>query len=673
MKKDFYTFLLILASIYIAFFTYKVLYDEEVPFLRAHSKAEWILCPHELPKDRVIIQPGNLWSVFRKRFYIEEMPDRAVLYIKAFREFGVKVNGEFIPTDSSKANWKKKRVIIISDYLKRGENLLEIAALNDRGPPILWAYTDGLKEEVSSDETWQVNFQGSDYKKAVIADKVPLPKVSKEGPVPIEALIKKLPNIAISFIVFFLLYLAIKRKNLLGKVTPSVFKLMVSIPFIMLLILFANNFLKVKLDRGFDLLFHIDYIMYIVKNKALPTPIEGWSMYNPPLYYALSAFLFRFSTIFFSKEFAFQSLKLIPIFCGLGQVYLVYVASKSLFPDSRKKKLLSVVISSLIPMNIYISHYLSNESLCAFLISLSIVVAVKIVKSERVSILSYLVLGLILGLSLLTRFTGVIALTIICLTLSIKALKDKRYDFLSLARVFFGIFLMAILISGWVYYKNIRYCGAIFGNIWDADPTSGLPWWQYPGYHTFRYFMRFGRVFLHPYFASHHSFFDSLYSTFWGDGLLAGATSFGKAAPWNYEYMSIVYLVSIPFALLFLVGLWRAAKVVLADLDEAWFLMLTFSFAMASALLYMCLKLPYYAQAKSFYMLSAILPFSLISAWGAQTIDRFFERNKLAVCQGILYAWLGVLILTVFVAFLVLGPCYDKAWIGHFIDFINTR
>ena len=53
--------------------------------------------------------------------------------------------------------------------------------------------------------------------------------------------------------------------------------------------LFCNNANLLPQTVGFDRDAHADYIVYLQKHRALPLPNEGWEMFQPPLYYGISA------------------------------------------------------------------------------------------------------------------------------------------------------------------------------------------------------------------------------------------------------------------------------------------------------------------------------------------------------------------------------------------------
>ena len=53
--------------------------------------------------------------------------------------------------------------------------------------------------------------------------------------------------------------------------------------------LFCNNTRLLPLNVGFDARPHADYINYLQEHKALPLPNEGLEMFQPPLYYVISA------------------------------------------------------------------------------------------------------------------------------------------------------------------------------------------------------------------------------------------------------------------------------------------------------------------------------------------------------------------------------------------------
>ena len=80
---------------------------------------------------------------------------------------------------------------------------------------------------------------------------------------------------------------------------------------------------------------------------------------------------------------------------------------------------------------------------------------------------------------------------------------------------------IALALAGWVYARNAILAGHPL--VWSLDSDPGKSWWQLPGFHTADYYLRFGDALRLPWFSSFYSYWDSLYTTLWGDGLLSGA------------------------------------------------------------------------------------------------------------------------------------------------------
>jgi hypothetical protein len=396
---------------------------------------------------------------------------------------------------------------------------------------------------------------------------------------------------------------------------------------------------------GFDAGAHFYYVQYILNHRSIPLANEDWETYQPPLFYLVSAMVMLLSRLFFAQSCALYSLKLIPFLCGIGQICLAYFASRIVFPDSKTKQTLSIAAAAMIPMNVYISSYFSNESLSALLIGLAIFVTIIILNSNHSSSKQYCILGLVIGLALLTKFTVLAVLPVIFLVLLYKLLSEEKCSITKLGRNLSLIFLVIVVVAGWFYVRNWMHFGKVFAANWDCSLVS--PWWQDPGFHTYKYFCQFGRVFTVPYFAGTYSLFDSLYSTFWGDAFFGGGAAYVCRPPWDYEYMSAVYLLAIPATLAIIIGTVCAIGNMVRTASKIWLLILGSLFAMAYNIVYVNLQIPHYNVAKAFYGLGAILPISLIFAFGFEYMDNRLKDKKLSLLRVVLYGWFGTLILAI--------------------------
>lgn len=661
-KEQLIILIAVLMAIAGAFFylSGKARYDRSYPFLRTDSRANWIL---QRFRPSLKGKGGEflcLSAEYTKDFRLSSVSEGSYLYIKAFKKYRLWLNGkEVLAEGKAEKNWKKTSVIEISRFLKKGLNRIKVEVTSDYGPTAVWLYSEGLPEELKTDRTWMVSTLGRGYVRADLANDSVVHQMSFEGIRPYDALTNK-RSVLIVFFGFsfglFWLHRYIQRSARFNKqpllrfltFTP---KSVLIISLFFWTILFISNLSKVPIKLGFDHSGHLNYFKYILDNHSLPLASQGWQTYNPPLFYFFSAIIFSFGRWFLSEGRAEYLLKLIPFFSGLGQIYIAYVASGLCFPKSKTKQAISTAIASMIPMSIYMSHYISNEAFFGFMMSLSLLLTIRILRKARSSLGLFCVLGLVTGLAILTKVTALVMLPIIFLVLLYKLFTEERCRLAELVQKLGLVFLLIIVVAGWFFLRNQMNFGSFMVFGWEG--AAGFNWWQEPGYHTYKYFCQFGQVFSLPYFAGFYSFFDSLYSTFWGDSFLGGRASFVGNPPWDYEYMSAVYLLSVPAAVLIVIGLILAVGRAVRRADKVWLLMSGAFFALACALVSLNLRVPYYCHAKAFYGLCVMLPICLFFAAGFALVDNWLKTQKLSIFRAVLYGWFGMLALSIFMTFLI--------------------
>jgi tetratricopeptide (TPR) repeat protein len=654
--------LILMLLVVIASFSYltiKAIYDPGIPFLKTDANADWIAYP--FPEELTLRSKGfvNLTVKFTKSFELTEKPSSVNLYIKGFKEYHLWINDNRLSDDfPEKTNWKRKRALDASQFLKEGTNIIKVEVTNKCGPPALWLYSRGLQNDIKTNTSWTACISNRPAVSASLAQDCFLHPISSQFISPLDALCKKLPML----VAFFIISSAVFLLSDYGKenAKPGIHRFLRYLTFtpkrvfIICLILWTigsiNNALKIPFfDNGFDVDRHLHYVQYIIDHKSVPLANESWESYQPPLFYAVSAVILSLNRLLLAPNQALDLLKIIPFLCGIGQICLAYFISRMVFPNSETKQSLSVAAIALIPMNIYISSYFSNESLSALLMSLAILITIIILHSNGNSFKLYCFLGLVTGLALLTKFTVLTILPVIFLVLIYKLLSEGKLPIRNISLNLGMMFLLIATMAGWFYVRNWMHFGKFLVGNWDCLPNSPESWWwQDPGFHTFKYFFQFGKVFVMPYYAGTYSFIDSLYSTFWGDAFIGGQTEYIYSPPWNYEYMSVVYILAIPATLAMIVGTIGAiGNIVTFKAHKIWLLLLGSFFAAVYSIVYMNLLLPYYGQAKAFYGLGAVLPIGLIFVFGFDWLDRWMRDKKLSFLRIVLYGWFGTLILAI--------------------------
>ena len=276
-----------------------------------------------------------------------------------------------LPYDQNSKNWKNIITIDLTRYTVNGINMLDVEVQNAFGPPLLYLFINGLPDEIKTDHTWTAKNEGSPYMMAVAADDTRMNPDSLTIPSSMDILYDKYLQILFIFLsaVFVLLIVGrfVHEENM-RLVAPGIFAGIA----LFWLLLFFYKILKMHPATGFDGPGHLQYIAYIIRNKSIPLPNEGWSMFHPPLYYVISAVVICFSPYLTASKNVLVVLKTIPFICGICHMWVVYCAAKKLFTNDSMKTAYALIFAGVLPMNIYMSSYVGNESLHAFIAGLSL-------------------------------------------------------------------------------------------------------------------------------------------------------------------------------------------------------------------------------------------------------------------------------------------------------------
>jgi len=625
----------------------------EIRCLTIDSRAPWIMYPTEVVINALAANTHRpSLAAFRREFDGPTRPGKVTVTFRAMRSARVWVNGRpAMSSFSSGARWKNPRTIDISQLVHPGRNWIVVQVKSVLGPPLLSLRIEGLGQPLATGESWDTILNAAPPRKAMIADDTrPHPdnltardSLSNAG--------DYAPILLLAF-VFSCAAFALRARLPRAIARNPALAALVGIA-VVWLVIFITRTASLPLNRGFDATHHIKYITFLYNQHRLPDASNGWSMYHPPLYYTLAALFAAPGAALGGKETAAVFIKLVAFFSGLGSLWVSYALGMKLFAGDRVKQFVTVLVAGTLPMGIYISAYCSNESTTAFLIGLATLCAVNVLHERDTSLRGMLVLGVVCGLAMLTKFTSLVAVPVLFGVVACKILFVEKAP-IGRACKLLGVGIgAAFALSGWFYIRNAIIFGSPLHGNWDFD-SSGAAWWQEPGFHTARYYLRFGRSLIHPFFSGMASYWDSLYSTFWGDGQVAGhGILTSRHDAWNWELMSVVYPLAIPATLAMVLGYAKAVKAAVCERDMArrlsmWMLTLLVT-AVGASMLLVTMKLPYFGQAKAFYGLGLLAPISIAAALGLGAVD---ERLRSAPwARVVLYGWLGMLGVVIVLAF----------------------
>jgi hypothetical protein len=404
------------------------------------------------------------------------------------------------------------------------------------------------------------------------------------------------------------------------------------------IVLCANNFWKIPLHIGFDVLGHYDYVAFILEKGKLPLATDGWAMFQPPLFYLLAAFSAALAAGRMEPENAVLLLRVLPMLCGLAQVEIAFRSSRIAFPRRNDLQIIGTVVGGFLPMNLYISQTVGNEPLSGCLTALLIYCAFKLLVEPTHGSFQKACgrLGLLFGLALLAKVSAIVLLPAILLViLYVSHTRRSRPGELALASAAF--FAVSALVAGWYYLRNWILLGSPFVGGWQRG--RGFDWWQDPGYRIPEDLFSFGESLTFPVFSSLMGFWDGLYSTLWLDGLRSLVTSPSASPQWNHEFMLCMALLSIPLTIAGLAGALSALRKPSSGAARVGLFSVACLGSFFVAMLFMFFTVPAYSTVKSSYALGLLPCFAILMTSGIGLIPR--SAPSRAIVSGYVFSWLA--------------------------------
>lgn len=630
----------------------KSLSKSDNSYLQAHSKARWIKL--DQPFRLNARNNGSEMALFRKTFELDSSRIIA-LHIRAFRGAGIWLDGKpLLKFDGNVDNWREERTLKLPE-LDAGKHELKIAVVNENAHPVLlsWAEdSDGVL--FSTPEGWEASKDDFVWN--------PAAEISKTGKLFIgdkfkradKALLDNLPYMLPLFLLAAAFFWMRERNKLPAQV--QIFELKPELFRLILLALWTlmalNNFHELPLRMGMDYTGHYKYIEYVAENLKLPSPLEGWQMFQPPFYYIVSAFFYKVFMSVTDVENTLYLLRLIPLACGAGMIEISFRCSRLIFKDDRFLQIASTLFGGFMPMNFVMSQFWSNEPFAALFSGLSIMAALSIItRAERRRIQDFVYLGLFCGAAILSKATATLLIAPVVFFVLLGTVGEGARNKTAQPKQFSPVFGICIsmcliaLVGGWYYLDNWVTYGKPFIGGWDKIREIG--WWQDHGYRTWAHFTAFGSSILKPVYSTVDGIWDGLYSTLWLDANLSGKSKFASRPPWNDDLMVASSLLALIPSMLILGGIGRVFyRPVRAVFDGGMFLV-SCVVIYFTAVAYLYLNLPIYSTAKASYTLGLLPCYGILAAVGVKPLlDNLYVKS--AFC-GFLAVWGSTVYLTYFV------------------------
>lgn len=596
--------------------------SDGIAWLSPEGAARWIVYP--TPSDAVAHPLVELGATFRRDFAVGAVPRSVTLRLRAFRGAAVRVNGAPVRLDGE-GPWKRIRTAELAALLRPGSNRIEVLVSNASGPPALWADLEGAGVGVATDASWAVSLAGATWQPAAVATEGARGRrVDPDGwvPSPLEAARRRWPTLLGLLVGSAALSLVVVRVAArgdhapgAGAASPLVARLALAVAIAAWAAIFLHDLAAIPLQLGFDAPQHLEYVQYVLGRRALPLADEGWQMFQPPLYYVAAALSLAAAGLDTASPGAVVVFRAIGLATGVLHLVLVAALLRRAFPGSALRQAAGIAVAAALPCLLVLHQFPTNELVVAMLSSATLLAAWRILDAPRPSVGRAAAAGGLLGLALLAKLSALLLVPVLAAVLVARTLAWPRA--LGWRRgAELGVACAAALAAcGWHYARVWAHFGTPFVGGWDAG--RGIGWWLDPGFRTPAHFLRFGRALVAPVFAGFDGFWDGLYSTLWGDGMLSGLASTAPLRPWWSQTLH-------PAG--YLLALLPAAAVVAGFAATVWewirrpaarsgSLVLLATLVLA-ALAAMSLRVPAVAEDKASYGLLALAPLCAFAARG---------------------------------------------------------
>jgi tetratricopeptide (TPR) repeat protein len=428
-----------------------------------------------------------------------------------------------------------------------------------------------------------------------------------------------------------------------------------------------NNVVRFPSLRAFDGFGHFTYIWFMADQWRVPLPTSGWSFFHPPLYYAFMATIWTLLAPVDAIVRLDVGTGLIAML-GLIHGVAIFAITRRYFPGRHLVQLLAAGLMFFLPLHLYTAGFLGNENLNAVLCSLSLVTLLWVLR--RPSVARGALLGLCLGLAILTKFTALAIVVGAFGTLALQTLVHRswRTGTLTLA----AACSVMLLVSGWFYARNVNMYGTPFKMSRDEFMVRHVENYQSQGLRNLWEYVLFDPLILRrpswprgipltgefpadfPHDALRESVLTGLYANAWFD-------SAGNTVLPGVQYSDvtrhagqILLTLGLVPSILVVVGvatalqrLWRRGW------DATLVTMLTTSVGMAGLFVKAMNTVPMHAAVKATYIEPVALVFAFWFALGADRLGRVSERwlrRAAAVCALLAVVSVVVFSSSVFIA-----------------------
>jgi Tfp pilus assembly protein PilF len=405
------------------------------------------------------------------------------------------------------------------------------------------------------------------------------------------------------------------------------------------------NALAGPLMWGYDARGHLAYVFYLDRYAAIPWAHQGWGYFHPPLHYALGWALAQFG----SAEVLLRGLALLGSAASLAIAGLAAAVTRAAAPEPPGLPLLAFTAVAFLPVHLYASPMSGNELTCAFFGAAALAALIANERRHRPQLRGDVLAGLLIGLGLLSKFSGAVFLAGALAVIALRSLRDcapaRRRTALR-AAVLAGV---ALALAGPYYARNLAEYGTPFRMSRDYALAAQVEAGQAPGSRSWRDFVNLSpRLVSDPRpGAAHlvHSIWGSAYVNAWVDARsLWNRLPEDDAARVRRARIAMVSLGLPPTALALIGALLALRDVRRGRRADVYVPLLVWAALALLAFGVFAVRVPRISALKASYLFGLSLPYGVFAARAVEALGRrgafaaFGAVVLAAVAAAVVYA-----------------------------------
>jgi len=401
---------------------------------------------------------------------------------------------------------------------------------------------------------------------------------------------------------------------------------------------------------GYDARGHLAYVFFLDRYAALPWAHQGWGYFHPPLHYGFGWALAQFG----SAEVLLRGLALLGSAASLAIAGFAAAVTRAAAPERPVLPLLAFAAVAFLPVHIYASPMSGNELTCAVFGAAALAALIANERRRRPQLRIDAATGLLVGLGLLSKFSGAVFLAGAVAVIALRPLRTGgraeawRHATLRAAVVT----AVALVLAGPYYARNVSEYGTPFRMNRDYLLTARVEEGQAPGSRSWRDFVNLSpRLLADPRpGAPHlvHSVWGTAYVNAWVDTRsLWNRLPEDDAARIRRARVAMVWLGLPPTALALAGALLALRDVRRGRRADVYVPLLVWAVLTVLAFGVFAVRVPRISALKASYLFGLSLPYGVFVARAVEALGRAGARAALGAFAVALFAAAAVLVYSV--------------------------